>query len=138
MNNKWCILNDLTSPFRKINCDVTKHRKSISDYFYASNFHYRLMFHSPWSHDRCVLFIYLDKSVFIVCCNAGALPMHRLLIYRGSTQRTAPEVHFLAVAQCSSRRRDGNTTTAAYRNAAAVDYERTFTLQINVAATYQK
>ena len=73
------------------------------------------------------------EGVFIVCCNAGALPMHRLLIYRGSTQRTAPEVHSLAVAQCSSRRRDGNTTTATYRNAAAVDYERTW-LHCNKAA----
>ncbi len=36
------------------------------------------------------------------------------------------QVHFLAVPHCSSRRRDGNTTTATYRNAAAVDYECTF------------
>ncbi len=53
--------------------------------------------------------------------------MDRLLIYRSSTQRTSPQVHFLAVPQCSSRHRDGNTTTATYRNAAAVDYERSFT-----------
>ncbi len=66
----------------------------------------------------------ISEGAFIVCCNAAALPMYRLLIYRSSTQRTAPQVHFLAVPQCSSRRRDGNTTTATYRNAAAVDYER--------------
>ncbi len=52
--------------------------------------------------------------------------MYRLLIYHSSTQRTALQVFSLAVPQCSSRRRDGNTTTATYRNAAAADYERTF------------
>ena len=46
---------------------------------------------------------------------------------RSSTQRTAPQVHFLEVPQCCSRHRDGNTTTATYRNAASVDYERSFT-----------
>ncbi len=68
------------------------------------------------------------KGAFIVCCNVAALPIYRLHIYRSSTQRNAPQVHFLAVPQCSSRRRDGNTTTATYRNAVAVDYERTLSL----------
>ena len=49
-----------------------------------------------------------------------------ITIYRSSTQRTAHQVHFLAVPQCSSRRRDWNTATATYPNAAAVDYERSF------------
>ncbi len=66
------------------------------------------------------------KCTLIVCYNAAALLMYRLLIYRSSMQRTAPQVHFLAVLQCSSRCRDGNTTTATYRNAAAVHYECTF------------
>ena len=40
---------------------------------------------------------------------------------------TAPQVHFLAVPQCSSWYRDGNTTTATYCNTAAVvDYERIY------------
>ncbi len=65
------------------------------------------------------------KSAFIVHCNAAALPMYRLHIYRRSMQRTAPQVNFLAVRQCSSRRRDGNTTTATYyRSADALDYEQ--------------
>ncbi len=34
-----------------------------------------------------------------------------------------------SIQQCSSQRRDGNTTTATYRNAAAVDYERSFRQQ---------
>ncbi len=38
--------------------------------------------------------------------------MYRLLIYRSSSQRTALQIHFLAVPQCNSRCRDGNTTTA--------------------------
>ncbi len=67
----------------------------------------------PWS-----------KVAFIVCCNAAA--MYRLLIYRSSMQRTAPQGHFLAVPQCSIRRRDGNSTTATHRNATAVDYERSY------------
>ena len=62
---------------------------------------------------------------FIVYCNAAALPMYRLLIYRSSTQWTSPQLHFLAVPQCSSRHRDGNTTAATYCNAAAVDYKST-------------
>ncbi len=41
-------------------------------------------------------------------------------------QHTAPQVHFLAVPQCSSQRRDGNMTTATYHN--ADDYEHTFSL----------
>ena len=68
------------------------------------------------------------KAAFIVYCNAAALPMYRLLIYRSSTQCTAPQGYFLAVSQCSSQRRDGNTTTATHRNADAVDYERTLRL----------
>ncbi len=55
--------------------------------------------------------------------------MYRLLIYCSSKQctvRSVPQVHVLAVPQCSSRRRDKNTTTATSRNAAAVDYERNF------------
>ncbi len=70
--------------------------------------------------------ILTTKSAIIVYSNAPALPMYQLLIYRSSTQRTAPQVHLFAVPQCSSRRRDGNTTTATYCNAAAVDYERNF------------
>ncbi len=58
----------------------------------------------------------LCKSVYIVCCNTTALPIHRLLIYHSSTQHSAPQVQFLAVLQCSSRRRDGNTTTATYHS----------------------
>ncbi len=49
-----------------------------------------------------------------------------ITIYRSSTQRTAPQGHFLVVPQCSSRRRDGITITATSRNADAVDYERTY------------
>ena len=52
-----------------------------------------------------VLVIYIlwlkYKGEFIVCCNAAAVPIYRLLIYRSSTQRTAPQVHFLAVPQRS-------------------------------------
>ncbi len=65
------------------------------------------------------------KGAFIVCCNAAALPMYRLLIYCSSTQHTAPQI---AVPHCSSQCRDGNTTTATYRNTAAVDNERIFRL----------
>ena len=43
-------------------------------------------------------------------------------------QRTASQVHFLAVPECSSWHRDGNTIAATYRNADAVDYERNFIL----------
>ncbi len=68
-----------------------------------------------------------SQVAFIVYCNAAAVPMYRSHIYRSSTQSTALQVHFLAVLQCSSRRRDRNTTTATCRNAAAVDYERIFT-----------
>ncbi len=57
--------------------------------------------------------------------------MYRLLIYRSSMQRTAHQGHFLAVPQCSSRCRDGNTTTASYRNAAAMNYEHNFTLYLS-------
>ena len=76
---------------------------------------------------------FISKGAFIVCCNAAVLPMYQLLIYRSSTQSTAPQVHFLAVPQCSSRHRDENMTTATYRNTAAVDYERSFTLHIHTA-----
>ena len=69
------------------------------------------------------------KGAFIVYCNATAVPMYRLHIYCSSMQRIVPQVHFLAVMQCSSRCRDGNTTTATYHNAAAVDYECSFTAQ---------
>ncbi len=34
----------------------------------------------------------LPKDAFIVYCNAAAVPMYRLLIYRRSTQCTAPQV----------------------------------------------
>ena len=54
------------------------------------------------------------KGAFIVCCNAAALPMYRLLIYHSATQRTALKFTSLQYR------------TATYRNAAAVDYERTF------------
>ena len=52
--------------------------------------------------------------------------MYRLLIYRSPTLRPAAQVHFPGVPQCSSRCRDGNTTTVTNRNTDAVDYERTF------------
>ena len=77
-------------------------------------------------HSRCLSCCSYCKGVFIVCCNAAALPMYRLHIYCSSTQRTAPQVHFLAVLQCSGRCRDGNTATAIYHNAAAVNYECNF------------
>ncbi len=76
------------------------------------------------------------KGAFIICCNAAVLLMYRLHIYRNSTQHTIPHVHFLAVPQCSSQRRDGNTTTATYRNADAVDYERTFSHSSNCFVSY--
>ncbi len=66
-----------------------------------------------------------SKDAFIICCNAAALHMYRLLIYCRSTQRTTPQVHFLSLPQGSSRRRERNTTAAIYRNVAAVDNERT-------------
>ncbi len=72
----------------------------------------------------------VTKGAFIVYCNAAALPMYILLIYRSSTQRTAPEVHFLAVTQFSSQCRDRNMTTATYRNADAVDYECSLTVRL--------
>ncbi len=72
----------------------------------------------------CKVILELAKGAFIVCCcyNAAALLMYRLLIYRSALQ-----VHFLAVPQCSSQRRDGNAATATYRNAAAVHYEHSLT-----------
>ncbi len=66
-----------------------------------------------------------DQGAFIVYCNAAALPMYRLLVYRSSTQCTALQVHFLAVPQWRSRHRDGNTTTATYHNAVAVQCRST-------------
>ena len=41
------------------------------------------------------------QAAFILHCNAAVLPMYGLLIYRSSMQCTAPQVHFLAVLQCS-------------------------------------
>ncbi len=79
-----------------------------------------------YTYDRNVISNIQDKGAFIICYNAAALQMYQLLIYLSSTQHTAPQVHFLAVPQCSSWRRDGNTTTATYCNAAAVDYECSF------------
>ncbi len=69
-------------------------------------------------------------GAFIVCCNAVALTMYPLHIYHSSMQHTELKVHSLAVPQCSSRCRDGNMTTAIYRNADAVDYERTIALGV--------
>ncbi len=71
------------------------------------------------------------KDAFILCCNAAALPKYRLLIYRSLTQCTAPHLKFtsLQYRECSSRRGDGNTATATYRNAAAMDYERILKLR---------
>ncbi len=107
------------------NCKGTawQNIKSKSHMFYFKLMYFFIaaltpLFRGKWWRQK------LYKVAFIVCCNAAAAPMYRLLIYRSSTQHTAPQVHFLAVPQCSSRRRDGNTTTATYRNAAAVDYER--------------
>ena len=55
---------------------------------------------------------------------------YRCIDYFSTTvqcQHTARQVHFLAVLQCSSWRRDGNTTTATYYNADAVEYEQNLT-----------
>ncbi len=63
------------------------------------------------------------------CNYAVTLPMmYRLLIHRSSTHHTEPQLHFLAVLQCSSWYRSGNTitTTANYCKADALDYEQTF------------
>ena len=84
----------------------------------------------------------LLKGMFIVCCNTAALAMPSLLIYCRSTQGTAPQVHFPAVLQCSSWCRDGNQTTATYRNADAVKYERSIrsvrtSLQLSCATLLQ-
>ncbi len=38
---------------------------------------------------------YMHKGAFIVCCNAAAVPMYRLLIYRRSTQRTAAKLKLI-------------------------------------------
>ncbi len=77
-----------------------------------------------------------DQSIQVYvqlrCVHSLALPMYRLLIYCSSMQRTAPQFHFLAVPQCSSRHRDGNATSTTYRNTAAVDYEHSFTLHISL------
>ncbi len=57
-----------------------------------------------------------------------ATQLHLSLIYHSSTQRTTPQVKislkFAAVPHCSSWCRDGNSGTATYHNAAAVNYER--------------
>ena len=37
------------------------------------------------------------KGVFIVCCNAAALPRYRLLIYHSSTQHTVPQLQFTSL-----------------------------------------
>ena len=71
------------------------------------------------------------KGAFIVCCNAAALPVYRLLIYRSSTQRTAPQLHCRTTKQQSAQR-DGSTTTATYHNAAAVNYEHSFKSQFSM------
>ena len=50
-----------------------------------------------------------------------------LITYLPKLQCTAPnQDHFLAVLQYSSRRKDGNMTTATYHNTDAVEYEWTF------------
>ena len=79
----------------------------------------------------------VNKGAFIVCCNAAALPMCWLLILPQLNARHCSQIHFAAVQQWSSRCRDGNMTTATYRNAAAVDFERSLTLQtlINLRVT---
>ena len=73
----------------------------------------------------------VTKGMFIVCCNTAALLVYLLLIYCSAMQCTAPQVHFIPVPQCGSWHRDGNTKTATYPNAAAVDYECSFTLWIS-------
>ena len=72
---------------------------------------------------------------FVICCSAAALPMYRLLIHRSSLKCNAPSVHFLAVPQSGSQHRDRNTTTATYRNQAAVDYKQGFTLLLSLTHT---
>ena len=79
------------------------------------------------------------QGAFIVYCNAAVVPKHRLLIYRRSTQCTAPQVKTdLTLLQycrrCSSWCRDGNMTTAMYHNAVAADYERIFRVETTYAA----
>ena len=46
--------------------------------------------------------------------------------------------HFLAVPKCSSWRRDGNTTTATYRNVAAVEYEQGLIVNFFLPQSYKK
>ncbi len=50
--------------------------------------------------------------------------MYQLLIVLNATHCTSSSLPW-SIPQCSSQRRDGNTTTATYRNA-AVGYERNF------------
>ena len=85
------------------------------------------MFHSSFKYYNTL------KGAFTVCCNAAALPMYRLLIYRSSTQRTTPQVKINLILHCSGWCRDGNSGTAAYCNASAEDYERIFTLDCYAA-----
>ena len=69
----------------------------------------------------------LRKVAFILQRNAAALPIYRSFIYHSSTERTALQVKMNAVPQCSSWSRDGNMSTATYRNAEAVEYEQSLT-----------
>ncbi len=51
--------------------------------------------------------------------NNGLLRSVYISIFcRSSTQRTAPQIHFVAVPQCSSWCRDGNSITATHLNSA--------------------
>ncbi len=75
---------------------------------------------SQWAYMQKVHLFLLStecKGAFIVCCNRAELLMYRIL------STTA----LCLASQCSSWHRDRNTTTATYRNAAAVDYERILT-----------
>ena len=80
----------------------------------------------------------MGKGAFIVYCNAAALPMYNTCLSTAA-HGNALRIKFtsFAVPQCSSRRRDGNTTSATYRNADAVDYERTLRRKILVSASIQ-
>ena len=75
----------------------------------------------------------LDKSTYdlytaVVLCSSYStamqlnLPMS-IIFYHTSAQHTAPQVHFLAVLQCSSWCSDENMSTTIHCNADAVECE---------------
>ncbi len=68
----------------------------------------------------------MSKGAFIVYCNAAALLMYIVSI------TYLPQLKAMhctsSLLLCSSLHRDGNTATATYCNADAVDYECSLTL----------